>query len=78
MSSILQANNHGSLQLLCEYYRLHCPARGSTLRFQPLEHLHPLEYRRPDEAVLHVNGSTIDLRSCITSLEFAEVDTVIE
>ncbi|KAI9392835.1 hypothetical protein POPTR_006G143000v4 [Populus trichocarpa] len=72
-----KANNHGSLQLLCEYYRLHCPARGSTLRFQPLEHLHPLEYRRPDEAVLHVNGSTIDLRSCITSLEFAEARSAL-
>lgn len=72
-----KANNHGSLQLLCEYYRLHCPARGSTLRFQPLEHLHPLEYRRPDEAVLHVNGSTIDLRSCSTSLEFAEARSAL-
>ncbi|KAF9680402.1 hypothetical protein SADUNF_Sadunf06G0117500 [Salix dunnii] len=72
-----KANNHGSLQLLCEYYRLQCPARGSTLRFQPLEHLHPLEYRRPDEAVLHVDGSTIDLRSCSTSLEFAEARSAL-
>ncbi|CAK7352474.1 unnamed protein product [Dovyalis caffra] len=67
-----KANSHGSLQILCEYYRLQCPARGSTLRFQPLEHLHPLRYHRPDEAVLHINGSTIDLRSCSTSLETAE------
>ncbi|KAJ6407259.1 hypothetical protein OIU84_010714, partial [Salix udensis] len=72
-----KANNHGSLQLLREYYRLHCPARGSTLRFQPLEHLHPLEYRRPDEAVLYVDGSTIDLRSCSTSLEFAEARSAL-
>ncbi|KAK9988825.1 hypothetical protein SO802_029064 [Lithocarpus litseifolius] len=45
---------------------------GSTLRFHPLEHLHPLEYNRPDETVLHIAGSTINLRSCSTSLEFAE------
>ncbi|KAJ8767455.1 hypothetical protein K2173_017499 [Erythroxylum novogranatense] len=72
-----KANNHGSLQLLCEYFRLHCPARGSTLRFHPLEHLHPLEYHRPDETVLHIAGSTIDLRSCITSLEFAEAHSAL-
>ena len=40
-----------------------------------MEHLHPLEYHRPDETVLHIAGSTIDLRSCSTSLEFAEVDS---
>uniref|UniRef100_A0A2P2LR17 Uncharacterized protein LOC105637951 n=1 Tax=Rhizophora mucronata TaxID=61149 RepID=A0A2P2LR17_RHIMU len=67
-----KANNNGSLQILCEYYRLHCPARGSTFRFHPLEHLHPLEYRRPDETALNITGSIIDLRSCSTSLEFAE------
>ena len=74
-SLVFQANNHGPLQIICEYYRLHCPARGSTLRFHPLEHLHPLEYNRPDETVLHIAGSTINLRSCSTSLEFAEVDS---
>jgi hypothetical protein len=40
--------------------------------------LHPLEYHRPDGAVLHINGSTTDLRSCSASLELAEVDTIIE
>lgn len=69
----LQASNKGSLQIICEYYRLHCPARGSTTTFHPLEHLHPLEFHRPDETVLHIAGSTIDLRSCSTSLELAEV-----
>ncbi|XP_031267908.1 uncharacterized protein LOC116126354 isoform X1 [Pistacia vera] len=69
-----KANNHGSLQILCEYYHLRCPARGAKLRFHPLEHLHPLEYHRPDETVLHTAGSTIDLRSCSSSLEFVEVD----
>ncbi|XP_021276122.1 uncharacterized protein LOC110410638 isoform X2 [Herrania umbratica] len=72
-----KANNHGSLQILCEYYQIPCPARGSTLRFHPLEHLHPLEYHRPDEKVLHIAGSTIDLRSCSTSLEFAEAHTAL-
>lgn len=67
-----KANNHGSLQIICEYYRLRCPARGSTLTFHPLEHLHPLEFHRPDETVLHIAGSTIDLRSCSTGLELAE------
>ncbi|KAE8667085.1 DENN domain-containing protein isoform 2 [Hibiscus syriacus] len=71
-----KVKNHGSLQILCEYYRLKCPARDSKLRFHPLEHLHPLEYHRPDEQVLHIAGSTIELRSCGTSLEFAEVLTI--
>lgn len=69
----LQASNNGSLQIICEYYQLHCPARGSTITFHPLEHLHPLEFHRPDETVLHIAGSIIDLRSCSTSLELAEV-----
>ncbi|XP_039024074.1 uncharacterized protein LOC120156878 isoform X1 [Hibiscus syriacus] len=72
-----KANNHGSLQILCEYYQLQCPTRGSKLRFHPLEHLHPLEYHRPDEQVLHIAGSTIDLRSCNTSLEIAEAYTAL-
>ncbi|XP_022729023.1 uncharacterized protein LOC111284575 isoform X2 [Durio zibethinus] len=72
-----KANNHGSLQILCEYYRLPCPTRGSKLTFHPLEHLHPLEYHRPDEKVLHIAGSTIDLRSCSTRLEFAEAHTAL-
>ncbi|KAE8714086.1 DENN domain-containing protein isoform 2 [Hibiscus syriacus] len=72
-----KVNNHGSLQILCEYYRLRCPGRGSKLRFHPLEHLHPLEYHRPDEQVLRIAGSTIDLRSCSTSLEFAEAHTAL-
>lgn len=68
-----QANNRGSLQIICEYYRLRCPARGTALAFHPLEHLHPLEFHRPGEMVLHIADSTIDLRTCSTSLEVAEV-----
>ncbi|GAV73319.1 hypothetical protein CFOL_v3_16805, partial [Cephalotus follicularis] len=67
-----KANNNASLQILCEYYRLCCPARGSTLRFHPLEHLHHLDYHRPDESILHVAGSAVSLRSCSTTLGFVE------
>ncbi|XP_061352503.1 uncharacterized protein LOC133297389 isoform X1 [Gastrolobium bilobum] len=67
-----KANNCGSLQIISEYYHLSCPARGSALRFRPLEHLHPLEYHRPDETVLHLAGSTFDLKSCSTGLKLAE------
>ncbi|KAL4296186.1 hypothetical protein GQ457_12G022100 [Hibiscus cannabinus] len=72
-----KANNHGSLQILCEYYCSPCPSRGTTLRFHPLEHLHPLEYHRSDGQVLHIAGSTIDFRSCGTSLELAEAQTAL-
>ncbi|XP_025887770.1 uncharacterized protein [Solanum lycopersicum] len=72
-----KANNRGSLQILCEYYQLKCPSRGSTIKFHPLDHLHPLEYYRPDEALLHVAGSTIDLKSCRTSLELAEAHNAL-
>ncbi|XP_022999199.1 uncharacterized protein LOC111493653 isoform X2 [Cucurbita maxima] len=65
-------NKNGSLQIICEYYQLPYPARGCSVKFHPLEHLHPLEYYRSGETVLHVAGSTIDPRSCSTSLELAE------
>ncbi|KAF5802484.1 putative cDENN domain, uDENN domain, tripartite DENN domain, DENN domain lobe protein [Helianthus annuus] len=64
-----KANSHGSLQIICEYYRLHIPERGSTIRFHPLEHLHPLEFHRPEETVLHAGS---DLVSHNTNLEIAE------
>jgi len=72
-----KANNHGSLRIICEYYQLRCPTRGSTIKFHPVDHLHPLEYYRPDESVLRIAGSTIDLRSCKTSLELAEVHSAL-
>lgn len=75
-SSILQwakAKKYGSLQVVCQYYQLQCPARGSSLNFHPLEHLHPLRFHRPGETALHIAGSTIDLRSRDTSLEVAEM-----
>ncbi|CAL0325506.1 unnamed protein product [Lupinus luteus] len=66
-------NNHGQLQIISEYYHLNCPARGSTLTFHPLDHLHPLEYHRLAETVLCLGGSTVDLKSFSTSLEIANV-----
>ncbi|KAG6428564.1 hypothetical protein SASPL_112816 [Salvia splendens] len=72
-----KANNHGSLQIICEYYQLSYPARGSTIMFNPLGHLHPLEYHRPDESVLPIAGSKIDLRSCNTSLAFSEAHSAL-
>ncbi|XP_048132945.1 uncharacterized protein LOC115740701 isoform X2 [Rhodamnia argentea] len=72
-----KANSYGLLQIVCEYYKLRCPARGSTIRFHPLEHLHPIEYHRPNETVLRIAGSTIDLRSCNTSLELAEAHNAL-
>ncbi|PWA95528.1 DENN (AEX-3) domain-containing protein [Artemisia annua] len=72
-----KTNNHGSLQIICEYNRLCVPARGSTIKFHPLEHLHPLEFHRPDETVLHMAGSTVDLMSCNTSFELAEAHRVL-
>lgn len=72
-----KAHNRGSLEIICEYYRLQCPARGSTITFHPLEHLNPLEFHRPGETVLHIAGSTIDLRSCNTSIGMAEAHSAL-
>ncbi|KAI3782768.1 hypothetical protein L2E82_12824 [Cichorium intybus] len=70
-------NNHGSLQIICEYNRLRLPARGSKVTFHPLDHLHPLEFYRPDETVLNIAGSKIDLMSCSTSFELAEAHSAL-
>ncbi|XP_078433160.1 DENN (AEX-3) domain-containing protein [Wolffia australiana] len=64
-----KSNKHGALEIISSYYQLHCPDRGSTLHFHPLEHLHPLEYRRPGEMVLQIAGTTVDMRSNLSSLE---------
>ncbi|KAF7080731.1 hypothetical protein CFC21_084761 [Triticum aestivum] len=68
-----KAKKYGSLQVVCQYYQLQCPVRGSSLNFHPLEHLHSLKFHRPGETALHLAGSTIDLRSRDTSLEVAEM-----
>ncbi|XP_028552919.1 uncharacterized protein LOC110106365 isoform X1 [Dendrobium catenatum] len=72
-----KANGHGSLQVICEYYQLRSPDRGSTLVFQPLEHLHSLKFHRPGETLLHIAGSIIDLRSFSSSLEVAEAQSAL-
>jgi len=71
--SISQENNHGPLQIISEYYRLSYPARGSSVIFHPLEHLHPLEYQRSAESVLRLAGSTVDLKTFSTGLELVDV-----
>ncbi|KAH1216355.1 DENN domain-containing protein 5B [Glycine max] len=65
-------NNHGPLQIVSEFYRLSCPARGSSLTFHPLEHLHPLEYHRSAETVLRLADSTVDLKTSSTGLGLAD------
>ncbi|KAJ6825355.1 uncharacterized protein M6B38_375730 [Iris pallida] len=72
-----KAHNRGSLEIICEYYRLQCPARGSTITFHPLEHLNPIQFHRPGETVLHIAGSAIDLRSCISSIGVAEAHSAV-
>ncbi|KEH32449.1 uncharacterized protein [Medicago truncatula] len=70
-------NDHGPLQIICEYYRIGCPSRGSSLTFHSLEHLHPLEYHRPAETVLCRTGSTVDLKSCSTGQELADAQNTL-
>ncbi|KAL8208460.1 hypothetical protein R6Q57_007872 [Mikania cordata] len=70
-----KANSHGSLQIICEYYRLNIPDRGSTIKFYPLEHLHPLEFHRPKETVLHIAGS--DLMPHSTNFKIAEAHNAL-
>ncbi|KAK7363296.1 hypothetical protein VNO77_05432 [Canavalia gladiata] len=70
-------NNHGPLQIISEYYRLSLPARGLSLTFHPLEHLHPLEYHRPAETFLCLAGSTVDLKSFSTGLELADAHNAL-
>ncbi|KAE9609919.1 putative DENN domain-containing protein [Lupinus albus] len=70
-------NNHGQLQIISEYYHLNCPARGSTLTFHPLDHLHPLEYHRLAETVLCLGGSTVDLKPFSTGLEIANTHNAL-
>ncbi|GAB2218080.1 hypothetical protein Droror1_Dr00001297 [Drosera rotundifolia] len=69
--------NHGSLQIICKYYQTACPTRGTTLIFHPLEHLLPLEFCRTDIREVHVSDSSVDLKSCRTSLEMVEVHNAL-
>lgn len=69
----LQENDHGPIQIICEYYRLSCPAKGSALTFHSLEHLHPLEYHRPVGIVICCTSSIFDLNSFSADPELADV-----
>lgn len=71
---ILQANNNDSLRIVCAYHRTPVPGRGSTIVFQPLEHLQAMHFTRRKDLPLSMMGSRIlDLHACRTSLEVAEV-----
>ncbi|RYQ78848.1 hypothetical protein Ahy_Scaffold9g108597 isoform A [Arachis hypogaea] len=70
-------NNHGPLQIISEYYRLPCPARGLAVRFHPLEHLHPLEYHRLAEEALCLVGPTDGLKSCSPDLKLVDAHNAL-
>lgn len=70
----MQANNNDSLRIVCAYHRTLVPGRGSSIVFQPLEHLQPMHFSRRKDLPLSMMGSRIlDLHACRTSLEVAEV-----
>lgn len=75
LSGLLYAQaDHYILQILYEYYKLPVPARGSSLLFQPLEHLPPMKFARPSsETSTLLGGRTIDPKLCRTNLEMVEV-----
>jgi hypothetical protein len=64
---LLQENKNDLLQIVCGYHALSLPTRGSELVFQPLEHLQPIEYRRPPVAFLGLHENNLD------SLDASEV-----
>lgn len=64
---LLQENKNDLLQIVCGYHALALPAQGSELVFRPLEHLQPIEYRRPPVAALGLHENNLD------SLEASEV-----
>ncbi|KAH9321085.1 hypothetical protein KI387_015724, partial [Taxus chinensis] len=72
-----KANNRHSLLIVCEYYQLPLPTRGSSLVFRPLEHLQPLTFHRYRDTELKFPGSSISLGSCSTSLEIAEAQATL-
>ncbi|XP_062148406.1 uncharacterized protein LOC133857238 isoform X1 [Alnus glutinosa] len=61
-------NKNDLLQIVCGYHALPLPAQGSELVFRPLEHLQPIEYRRPPVAALGLHENNLD------SLEASEVN----
>lgn len=70
--------DHYILQILYEYYKLPVPARGSSLLFQPLEHLPPMKFARPSsETSTLLGGRTIDPKLCRTNLEMVEMQSAL-
>ncbi|XVE78005.1 hypothetical protein DITRI_Ditri13aG0109400 [Diplodiscus trichospermus] len=61
-------NKNDLLQIVCAYHALSLPQRGSTLVFQPLEHLQAIEYVRPPVSALGMDENNL------YSLEAAEVN----
>ncbi|MCO5550040.1 hypothetical protein L7F22_003517 [Adiantum nelumboides] len=70
--------DHCLLQILYEYYKHPVPARGSSLVFQPLEHLPPLKFTRAaSETSTLLGGKIIDPKLCRTSLDMVEVQSAL-
>ncbi|KAJ7527110.1 hypothetical protein O6H91_16G037400 [Diphasiastrum complanatum] len=66
-------NNNDTLKIICAYQRVPIPTRGSSLVFQPLEHLQPITFSRTGNLpVTWLRERGLDLEACKTSLEYAE------
>ncbi|EFJ08411.1 hypothetical protein SELMODRAFT_448043 [Selaginella moellendorffii] len=52
-----EENNCDALRIICMYYQLPVPPRGSPVFFRPLDHLQPLNFVRPREATDDPDGS---------------------
>ncbi|CAM6084550.1 unnamed protein product [Calypogeia fissa] len=73
-----EANNNDSLRIVCAYHRTSVPGRGTSIVFQPLEHLQPMRFSRRKDLPLSMMGSRIlDLHACRTSLDVAEVQAAV-
>uniref|UniRef100_A0A7N0TPX6 UDENN domain-containing protein n=1 Tax=Kalanchoe fedtschenkoi TaxID=63787 RepID=A0A7N0TPX6_KALFE len=62
-------NKNDLLQIVCGYHALPVPARGSELKFLPLEHLQPIQYLRPRVSSLGVCEKYLHLRQPLESTE---------
>lgn len=69
----LQENRNDSLRVVVAYHRLPLPLRGDTIQFQPLEHLSPIEFTRRGGISRSLPDAAVDLKTCRSNLELAEV-----
>ncbi|XP_031501970.1 uncharacterized protein LOC116265490 isoform X2 [Nymphaea colorata] len=67
-----KVNKNELLQIVCAYHALPLPLRGSEMVFQPLEHLQPIKYCRPDVSALDLDARYTEFGLCSSSLEVAE------